>query len=219
MKTKAPTPASGSHTYAVLKFGVRKQDVRKASILQAVIEILAKQGVDELSFDKVGRAAKMARSHVVYYFPTRESMIEAALRYVAFAAQENIVRHMPDTGQWEDLLTGYIEGCFRWVKDHPDHATLFFLMYYQGAVKTGYSREIHSAARDHGAKRIAHILKLAAPWDPKALQKTSKGIQALITGNILDALSTDRSRELNARQKETTDLALQLVRGFSGGVA
>ena len=217
MKQKTPKTDPGSHAYAVLKFGVRRQDVRKAAILQAVIEILSEEGVDDLSFDRVGLKAKMSRSHVVYYFPNRDAMIEAAFRVVAFAAQEFIVANMQAAGDWQELLLRYIEGNFLWLKNHPAHASVFLLMYYQGSVKKGYSREIHSEAREHGAKRIAHILKSApATWSSKALQQTAKGIQALITGSLVDAMSTDRRSELAARQKETQEFALALVHNAVG---
>ncbi|MCB0418654.1 MAG: TetR family transcriptional regulator, partial [Bdellovibrionales bacterium] len=49
-----------------------KSELRRAKILDAAIRIIAKNGVSDLTFERVGKIAGMARSHVIYYYSDRD---------------------------------------------------------------------------------------------------------------------------------------------------
>ena len=120
---------------SILDFGHRTQDVRRTVILQAVIEIMATSGIDELTFERIGKRVKMARSHVVYYFSDRDALVESAILFVALTAQEFIVQKLKDETNWRNLLSGYIEANFEWIAENRSHASVFLLMYYEATIK------------------------------------------------------------------------------------
>lgn len=205
---KSPLP---SLYFDILKLKPKTSDVRQVKILQAVISICARDGVDELTFERIGKKTGMARSHVVYYFKDREELIESAMRFVAMTAQEIIVGKVKDgTGDWKDILKHYIESNFEWIEENPDHAAIFFLLYYRAAVKSRY-RKLHYEFRNAGAKRIQAFLKLS-PLNEKLIAPMSLAIQGMITGALIDATTTtdDRSR-ISQRKRETIDLICEWV--------
>ena len=205
---KSPLP---SLYFDILKLKPKTSDVRQVKILQAVISILARDGVDELTFERIGKKTGMARSHVVYYFKDREELIESAMKFVALTAQEIIVEKLKDgSGDWKDILRHYIESNFDWISENPDHAAIFYLMYYRAAVKPRY-RKLHLEFRTAGAKRIEAFLRLS-PLNEKLVAPMSRAIQGMITGALIDATTTvgDRSRIIE-RKKETIELICEWV--------
>jgi len=199
---------------AIFRVGLRSQDVRKVTILQAVIELLATKGVDELTFDRIGKKVGMARSHVVYYFPNREALLEDTMRFVALTAQERVAAHLEDEKDWRKLLSRYVEANFDWVNNNRHHGTVFLLMYYEATFKKTF-RSLHSDVRAAGVARIEGILKLSGhPWKDPELHELAKGIQALITGNLVDITSTQLTDQWELRQRQTIDLIFRLIKSF-----
>lgn len=196
---------------AILDFGARTQDLRKVAILEAVIEILATDGVDELTFERIGKRVGMARSHVVYYFKNREALVESAMRFVALTAQQVIAEKLLGEKEWTKLLRRYVEANFDWIGENRDHSAVFLLMYYRAATRKNY-RKMHSDFREAGTQRIRNILKLRPQkWDEKELQSVSKGIQGIITGNLVDVMSTDLADDFKLRRQQTLEMVERLV--------
>lgn len=216
-KTKKMTPGKSQFqdmALEALQAEPRSADLKRASILQAVVSILAKEGVDELTFEKIGKRVQMARSHVVYYFPNREELVVAAIRFAAMSADSTIRRHMEDRSEWRDLLRGYIEGNFIWIKENPSHATVYALLYYLSTFKPEY-RKLHSEIRKVGANRIESIL-MEGPMKSRKRELATlvKAIQGIITGNLVDVMSTDQLPQLEQRKSETVRSVENLVAGY-----
>lgn len=189
------------------------QDRRRAKILEGVIEILAKEGVDDLTFERIGKRTHMARSHVVYYFPNREALVEAAMRFCAMAAQQVISQKLSGQKDWKGLLTTYVEANFDWIQKYPDHAAVYLLMYYRSATKKNY-RKMHSEIREVGTKRIQAILELSAALpNAKRAGEIARGVQSLITGALVDAMTTTHKNDFGTRRSETVALALEWIEG------
>lgn len=197
----------------VLNAEPRSSEVRRAEILEAVVEILSKEGVDELTFEKIGRRVKMARSHVVYYFPNREELVVAAIRFAAMSADATIRKHVERSHDWREELRNYIVGNFQWIGEHPAHATVYTLLYYRATYMDSY-RELHSQIRDVGADRVKSILeKSPLGGKPKQIAAIAKSIQGIITGNLIDVMTTDQRPHLAQRRDETIDSVEELVAG------
>jgi len=200
---------------SILEFGHRTQDLRRAAILEAAVEIMATTGIDELTFERIGKQVKMARSHVVYYFSDRKLLVESALQFVALTAQEFIVQRLKDHDDWRTLLTTYVEANFQWIYENRAHGSVFLLMYYEATLKKSI-RKLSTEARIGGVKRITGILQLSPiAWKESDLVATSKAIQGMITGNLIDVVTTDFSKEFQERKKQTVQSVLKLVDAFA----
>ena len=60
----------------------KKSEERKLRIVEAVVECIATRGLEHTTFEVIGKMVKMERTHVSYYFSSRDELIKAAVRYV-----------------------------------------------------------------------------------------------------------------------------------------
>ncbi len=182
-----------------------KSDQRRALILQAVVRLLATDGVDSLTFETVGKAAKMARSHVVYYFTSRDELVAAAIRFAAFSAAHIIDSHVVKDEPWKLAIRHYVEGNFDWIQRFPQHANVYTLLYYQACLHPQY-RALNTEIRDAGTARISTILERGPARSKKAIRVLAKAIQGLVTGNLIDVMTTNAKNLFEERRKETLDV-------------
>jgi len=196
----------------ILSFRPRTQETRLAQLLTAAIDLLGEKGIDEVTFESVGKRAKMARSHVVYYFKNREELVESAIRFVAHTAQRHIAADLIELGQSDDLLENYFQANFRWATRHPKHTAVMTLLYYESCFKKS-RRKFHTEIREVGRKRIDAILRLdprLASVSPAKRECLSRNLQALLSGSILLLFSTDRG-DPKVILKETLEAARSLI--------
>lgn len=186
-----------------------KTEKRRALILQTVVNLLATEGVDSLTFESVGKAANMARSHVVYYYANREELVVAAIRFAALSAAHIIeaeIERGRNTGKsWKGALRGYIEGNFEWIRRYPLHANVYTLLYYLASLHPTY-RSLHTEIRQAGTERIIGLLELGPPRGKKTTRVLAKAIQGLITGNLIDVMTTNLKNNFEERRRETLDV-------------
>ena len=196
----------------ILSFRPRTQETRLAQLLGAAIDLLGEKGIDEVTFESVGKRAKMARSHVVYYFKNREELIESAIRFVAHSAQRHIAADLLEVGQSSELLENYFQANFNWLTKHPKHAAVMLLLYYESAFKKS-RRKFHTEIREIGRKRIDAILRLDPRLEdlPAAKREAlSRNLQNLLSGSLLTLFSIEKT-DAKAILKETLEAARLLV--------
>jgi AcrR family transcriptional regulator len=193
-----------------LRTGPTPGERKRAEILESVVAILAERGLDELTFESVGKATGMARSHVVYYFKSRDELVLAALRYCSLSAGEIIDSQVGQAKDWQDALALYVEGNFEWIRRNPAHATIYLLMYYLARLNPVY-RKLHSEIRQAGADRLEAVLN-TRPGAKGSQTALAKAIQALVTGQLLDAMTTTKGA-LEERRTETLAAVEAFMRG------
>jgi AcrR family transcriptional regulator len=181
-----------------------RAEARKGMVVQAAIEILATEGIDSLTFDNIGKRTKMSRSHVVYYFKSRDRLIEETVRAVTVSAKQEIGDFMGQPAHWRQALERYVEGNFHWIENNPDHASVYTLMYYLASFRPIY-RKLHLEIRKVGSDWIEALLRQAPEFSKANVTDLAKNIQGLVTGNIIEAVTTPGRRrfEVNCSRTQT----------------
>jgi AcrR family transcriptional regulator len=196
----------------ILNMRPRKGDLRKAEIVQAAVQLIATEGVEELTFEALGRKSKMLRAHVAYHFKKQEDIIKAALQLAVLTSQECAVKRMQLAKTPEEQLVASTHGIFDWIEDHPEMVPCFFLMYYYASFNPVY-REFHSKFREQGHLRIASALELLRPkLSVTARKALAKKMQNHLTGVLLDYLTTQNTLKLPKLRKETVEAMLAIAR-------
>ena len=72
---------------AILPSPPSRSQKKRVEIIHAVIDSVSSVGIHETSADPLGKRLKMSRSHVAYYFPRWEDLIEHSIRYVIGGGQ------------------------------------------------------------------------------------------------------------------------------------
>jgi DNA-binding transcriptional regulator YbjK len=89
-----PRPPTKKDRFQPLATDLRKSDARKKAIVDATIDCIAQNGVQELSAFAIGKRTKMRRSHIAYYFPNLDKMVEAAILQVVETGQRFTIAAM-----------------------------------------------------------------------------------------------------------------------------
>jgi AcrR family transcriptional regulator len=196
-----------------LDFKPRKRDIRKATILEATIECIATIGVENTSFDSVGKRAEMIKAHVAYYFPNRNLLIEDALKFAIATVQSVTVEFVVAEPDPEKHLPAFVRGTFAWLERYPKQASAILLLYYYGSFDKNY-RKLHTQVRNLGYERLQAIVAFTFPKTKKGAdgaKRYAKYIQNIMTGNIVDFLTADGEISLG-ELLETTLSDLQQAR-------
>jgi AcrR family transcriptional regulator len=191
----------------ILEFKPRKSDMRKVTILESVLDCIANDGIDNTTAQLVGKKAKMRRSHVAYYFPDRDAMIEAALKFVVSTGQEITVAYLTPATNPRDSLIRYVEGTFAWLERHPRHASVVILLHYYGVCIPKY-RKFHSQIRRTSESRIEAILQDAPAkkgLGKAQTKRVSRTIRSILVGSLVVYFSTEREQEYDVLRKETIE--------------
>jgi AcrR family transcriptional regulator len=192
---------------------IRKSDLKRIEIIEAAIECMATIGIENTSFEAVGKSLKMARSHLVYYFKDKESLFRDAIQYVAAMGQQITLEHLQRAAP-ENQLRAYVEGTFDWIARYPQHATIMPLFFYVSATRKEY-RELHAKSRNLARDRILAILAILESGKkrtPKQRTEIAERILACLTGFYLDYLATRRSGTLGEVKERALSAIFEMAR-------
>lgn len=165
-----------------------KRTRKQAEIVAAAITSIAKRGLDGTTFQVIGESLKMSRSNLLYYFDSREEIIEKCVQYVALTAQQITQTCVAQADSPEQKLAAIIEANFKWLDQHPEQASVMGLFYFICTYNQKY-RLLHQSIRKVGQERLAACLKalpeLSNLTPGKALELAER-IQSLMVGRSID---------------------------------
>lgn len=190
--------------------GPSKADLARIKIMEAAIRRLTTVGIENTSFDSIAQELGTTSSHLVYYFPSKDALLEAVMKFITATAHEAVSDFMRRAESPADMLSTYVSANFHWLREYPAHARVFMLLIYYASFKKNYA-QLLTTIREAGAMRIAAMLapaslRSATNSDAKSLQ-TAQAIQRLITGCMVDAIGPG-SQEI---EKQAIEAAHQLA--------
>lgn len=165
---------------------------RKEELLRVVIKLLSDEGIESLGFESVGARAKMKRAHVAYYFKSKEEMLREAILQMTRDAQTITIEELKKYSDPEEKVFGVVRGAFVWVKKFPEQPGLLFLLYHLAFASESY-RVLHTSIRATGWDRLGVLLSEIPRFREfpfSKLKELAIQVQALITGNIVNACAT-----------------------------
>lgn len=99
------------------------EQARHAQFIQVTIEVVARHGYAGTSLARIAEAAGVSKAAVLYHFPTRDAVVQAAYASVI----EGITAHVgaavaPRSGA--EALAAYIRSLVGYLREHPDHVRM-----------------------------------------------------------------------------------------------
>lgn len=166
---------------------VSKGDLKKAQIIQSIIDIVASEGFEALSFERIGKEVGIAKSHVVYHFHAKNEMLLMAYQYILNYAQTYIIEGIYEADPGFDRFEAYVRAHFEWMKIKPNHFPFIVMLYGRSA----YDEEIRTfnqKVRIAGKTRIRGLIK-EDPKIPSALHESAAmALHEMVTGALLDLI-------------------------------
>lgn len=191
----------------------KKSEERKLRIVEAVVECIATRGLEHTTFEVIGKMVKMERTHVSYYFSSRDELIKGAVRYVVAVGQEITIGHVKKAENWKDRFTAVIEAPFEWLKLYPNHAPVMGIFSYLATYNEEF-RKLQNAVRTGGEERLlASLQPLVENGKLSKVHATElcRAIHGMLTGNITFYFSSDYPLTFEALKAKTVKAGFRLL--------
>jgi AcrR family transcriptional regulator len=194
----------------------RKGDLRKAQIIQSAIDCMATSGIENLTFEGIGERLGLGRSHVAYYFPEKNRLIESAFRFMVGTAQSLIVERMKSAKSDRERLNAYLTANFHWLERYPNHRTVLPLLIYYSTLDPA----LNQLLLDTRTATIERVVAIISPELKKRkfrqadILKVAQSIQDLYIGGFMEALVIQKDlKGLDEIKRRVVETAEQLVFG------
>ncbi len=135
-----------------------KGDQRRIQIIESAIHCLATLGIADASLEVIGKRLGIKSAHIIYYFKDRETLLDAAFKYVAGVGTEMFIARVTAGNSPVERLRGYVDAIFDWIEFYPEHIRVMVLLHYQSTYDPKL-REIQTQLRLAGLKRIQAIVE------------------------------------------------------------
>jgi len=194
----------------------RKADLKKEKIIQGVINCIAGLGIENTTFEAVGRMTGMRKSHVAYYFPSRDKMIQTTVRYVASNAQHMTVERIKNAKTWEEQVLSSVEGAFDWFEQFPEQIPVITLLFYFRSYDEAYI-PLHDEIRKMGLIRLHSVLKQKLDAQGVSDRRSlilARNIQSIVTGVLIDLNAFKSEPEIKRARRSTIEAVEELIRPY-----
>ncbi len=197
----------------------RKGEVMKERIVRSAIKCIAEKGIEETSFEAIGKPLGIGRSHVAYHFKDKGDIIRTAIQFVIAQGQALTVERIAAAGDARAQVRAIVEAFFDWADGDTDAMAVYVLFLYYCTIHEDY-RATHDAIRHTGAKRLVTVLKqdpqIAKGKGDEDLFDLAKSLQYLGFGALVDVLTTSgiTPRALARARKQVLAAMDALLAGF-----
>ncbi len=159
-----------------------KSQRTQLNIVRHAIDVIAKEGINQVNFTHVAKSAKVTRPLVKHYFKDEQELHLLAARYVRLRFQEWVVEKMEKATDGPSTLRAYIDACLMWPKEFSNDAC--FWGQFQSLCLTNKAFfKFHQEVAAMGQERIQRVLgKMGVAGS--SIGALAIGIQAMITGAI-----------------------------------
>jgi len=151
---------------------------RKQQIMQAALELFAREGYHTSSVARIARYAGISKGLLYNYFTSKEDLLDSimALGIEKFHQILEDIQHELDTP--EELMM-YIHGGFALIRREPEFYRLLFTVFFQPGVMEASQNQYRQTV-EHLTRDIAFYFETKG--DPNPMEK------ALLLGNIIDGV-------------------------------
>lgn len=131
-KTKASAKATREPSAESLKRRLRVMESKRATILDAALEVFSRFGVHGTSLDQVASLADVSKTNLLYYFSSKDDLYLSVLRQLLEVWLKPLVHFTADKDPAE-AIGAYIRAKLEMSRDHPAESRLFCMEVMQGA--------------------------------------------------------------------------------------
>ena len=175
----------------------RKGEVMKERIVRSAIKCIAAKGIEETSFEAIGKPLGIGRSHVAYHFKDKGDIIRTAMEFVIAQGQALTAERVAAAPGPRAQLRAIVEAFFQWASEDREAMAVYVLFLYYCTVHQDY-RATHDAIRRTGAARLVGVMKQDAALrkgkSDEDLLDLAKSLQYLSFGALVTSSPRATSR-------------------------
>jgi len=127
-------------------------------IIRSALNFIGKEGVQKMTFARVGAPIKINASQVRYHFRTLDELIVTAFEELfENMADEVLPRFEAASGPKKKKLEALADGLFHWAEKNPNKMKALLLFYYESSHRPKLAK-LHRQLGSLGVKRLINIL-------------------------------------------------------------
>lgn len=151
---------------------------RKLQIMQAALELFAREGYHGSSVAQIARYARISKGLLYNYFSSKEELLDSILA-LGIEKFQQILEEIQDELDTPEELMIFIHGGFEIIRREPEFYRLLFTVIVQPGVK--------EASKNHYLETLEHLTRdiafyFEAKGDPNPLEKS------ILLRNIIDGV-------------------------------
>lgn len=160
--------------------------LRRRQIVEAARQIIAEQGIQNLSLDRIEKRTRMRRGQLTYYFPHREEILLAVFDDMVANMRQEVedARRRGDpchaAGGWELIL--HVLGHLVEGPPSPEFGTLQFTFLAQSAHRDDFRQRLASL---YAHWRTHMAAELTAVWPGVPAKAAASLVQAIFHGVVM----------------------------------
>lgn len=199
----------------VLSRSTATADEKKLKIIEATILLMAREGINAVTFEAVGHRLKTTKANIKYHFQDKDQLIFTAIRMIVLNAQAITGRQVEAVNSPEEKLTAVIDGAYQWFEHFPEHVGVWFLFVYYAYVHEDYAK-FYLETRLIGQQRMQLLLRALPHTDEQGLEylELAESIQNILYGFIYGLIGKPKNIRISRRAASDTIAALLKSKGL-----
>jgi AcrR family transcriptional regulator len=134
---------------------------RRTALLQAAVRVFGGSGFEGATMDRMAREAEVAKGTIYLYYPSKQSIYDAALSAGFAELDERTRRAAKSAATLRDAIAGFIRARAGYFFEHPD----FFRMYVSAIARQSTRERPQSSVCDgmveHQTRRLEQAVSRA----------------------------------------------------------
>lgn len=194
-----------------LGLGTRKGEQKKAAIIKATLQCIATDGYEHTNYETIGEKIGMKRPHVLYHFPNKNKLFEAAIRFLYGVGAVMVEEAMQGSGStWQQKLKAYVLGTYTWLESDPNYLPVLTLAFYLSSIDKTY-KKMSTEVRDAGEARIDKILQGHPRYKTLGRKEMVEKLHAILVNDCLKWATCIRKAKMASTANHTFDKMLSLL--------
>lgn len=152
------------------------------------IGVINSKGIENATFENIGKAAGYPKSQIAYHFPKKEFLMQAMMEFIIKGMQSTNSTTLKGLDDPTLKVESIIRNTFTWARQNPDQLGAYLSCYKL----CGTHPKLQSAfamATEIGLARIYDSLEKASKRkriSTKSLMQSARAIRSLMVGSIFD---------------------------------
>lgn len=110
-----------------------KGSIKKRLIIDTALYLFARDGVQNVSFQKIADHAGLKQTSVIYHYKNKDELLVNAIESTLGRSSELIRKLSGPTDSAYKRLCNHFKGNLEWVSQYPNEASIFILLYYEAS--------------------------------------------------------------------------------------
>lgn len=193
---------------------MRKGEQTKDRIVAEAIQLMAKHGFHDTSFQRIADACEISQSACLKHFPSKMALVRGVMEKIIQGNHDFVSASIGPRDGARTRLGKHFEGNLRWAIHAPAHAQITLLLYYLASYEPTL-RDLYLALAGKARERVTELLfaaqrekELSPEAQPKDLATT---LYDFLLGSFVAFVAEGKSeREIKGYTKRWDSLLTQV---------